>query len=405
MMLFKKKSSAGDFPNLGVTYLDSACMSLRPKQVIDKISEYYLKYPACSGRSNHALSRKLDLELLEARKKIANFIGTKNPKEIIITKNTTEGMNLIANTIDFKKGDVVVTTDKEHNSNLIPWIKLVNEKGIKHIPIPSNEDNTFNLEAYKIILEEEKNIKLVSVVHVSNIDGVTNPLKEITQIAHEKNILVLADGAQATPHKQINVTELDVDFYAFSGHKMLGPSGIGVLYGKEALLKELPQFIVGGETVKESTYASYDVEDLPEKFEGGLQDYAGILGLGEACTYLQKKGLDSISSHEQKLNKIITDGLQEELDNGDLILIGPRDPSLRSGIFNVYSPTMDAHEIAQLLDKAYNVAVRSGMHCVHSWFNGRKINGSIRASLYVYNTEEEAHAFVKAMKEILRLQK
>jgi len=386
-----------DFPVLqkGI-YFDSACMSLKPRQVLDKMNEYYAQYSACAGRSIHSWSRRTEDEVAKARDEVRKLINC-GEQEVVFTRNTTEGINLVANSLGLKTGDEVILSDKEHNSNLIPWLKL-REIGIKIITVPSNEDNTFNLKAFEKSFTGRT--RLVSVVHASNLDGVSNPIKEIIKLAHNKGALCLVDGAQSVPHKEIDVRKLDADFFAFSGHKMLGPTGTGVLYGKKALLEKLDQFIVGGETVKDSTYDSFVPEDVPMKFEAGLQDYAGIIGLGEACRYLRNIGFSKIEKHELKLNRIMTDGLS---GISKLKVIGPENPALRSGIFSFVVDGMDIHHVAKMLDVSRGIMVRSGAHCVHSWFNKHYMKGSVRASSYVYNTSEEAQVFVDEMKKIIKL--
>lgn len=379
-------------------YFDNACQSLRPKSVIDAITEYYQEYPACSGRSMHSLATKVSQKCDEARTIISKFIGAKRKEEIIFTRNTTEGINLIANSLELRKGDVVITTDKEHNSNLIPWQMLVKKIGIIHKIIPSNPDNTFNLNAYKNEMNGE--VKLVSMGFTSNLDGVTIPAKEVIKIAHKYKSLVLLDAAQTVPHQRINATDLDVDFLAFSGHKMLGPSGMGVFYGKYKLLEKLSPFMVGGDTVSSSTYTSNEFLPPPEKFEAGLQDYAGIIGLGEAVKYLSKIGFSEIEKVERKLNAYVS---QELLKIPNLKIIGPQDPDLRGGIISFYIEGVDHHQVAIILNQSANIMVRSGQHCVHSWFNDRQIKGSVRVSLYFYNTLEEAELFVKSLKQVLQV--
>ncbi len=387
-----------DFPILSKEgiYFDNACQSLRPQQVIDAITEYYREYPACGGRSMHHLAAKVTQKCDEARQTIANFVNAKTKEEIIFTRNTTEGINLVAHSLGFKKGDIVITTDKEHNSNLIPWQILKEKIGIKHIILPSKIDNTFDTENFKKVLNNDK-VKLVSFGMTSNLDGVTIPVKEIISLAHKSSALVLLDGAQAVPHQKIDVQDIDVDFLAFSGHKMLGPSGTGVLYGKYKLLEELAPFIVGGDTVSESTYTSYKFLSPPEKFEAGLQDYAGIIGLGEAVKYINKVGYEFIQKQELLLNKYITSELQ---NISGLKVIGPSDSEKRGGIVSFYIPNKDHHQIAIMLDETAKIMVRSGQHCVHSWFNAKNIKGSVRASVYFYNTMEEAEIFVRELKKI-----
>ena len=382
-----------------IIYLDSACMSLKPKPVIDSINEYYLEYTSCGERSSHAFGRETTKRMEKTRERVKKFFNAKNASEIVFTKNTTEGINLIAKSFPFQKNDIIISTGKEHNSNLVPWLQLAKEKQIKHNIMST--DNGFNLEEFESILKQQncENI-MVSIVHTSNMDGSSNPAKEIIKIAHENDALVMLDAAQSAPHKKIDVKKLDVDFISFSGHKMLGPTGTGILYGKEELLKKLNPFMTGGDTVKETTYTSVEYENLPEKFEAGLQNYANFIGLGEAIKYLGKY-IEDIEEHEIKLNTIATEGLKEYVN-----ILGPQNPKLRTGIFSFNAKNkMDFHEIALLLDETNNIMIRSGAHCVHSWFNAHNMKGSARASFYLYNTEDEAKHFVEKTKELLKMKK
>jgi cysteine desulfurase/selenocysteine lyase len=380
-----------------IIYMDSACMSLKPKQVIDAMNESYTKYTSCHGRSAHKFGRKLTEDYHKAREKIAKHIGCKT-EEVIFTRNTTEGINLVANSLDLKNGDTVLTTDREHNSNLLPWHLLSERFGVKHKVMLSRADMTFDLGNFQNIMD--KNVRLVSFVHTSNLDGYTLPVKEIIKIAHDNGSLVLLDGAQAVPHKEVNMKDLDVDFYAFSGHKMLAPYGTGVLFGKFHLLEKLRPFIVGGDTVERTTYDSHIFLKPPEKFEAGLQNYSGAIGLAAAVEYLEKIGKKNIEKHETELNKFISD----EISGLEAIsIIGPPQPELRSGIISFNVKGMPAHDVAVMLDEMANIMVRSGQHCVHSWFDAHKVEGSVRASLYLYNTKEEAKIFIDKLKEIVRL--
>ncbi len=397
-----------DFPVLSrkingkpIIYMDSACMSLRPIQVIDAVNNYYKNFPACAGRSNHKLAREVTEAVNKAREDIRKFFNAKNSKEIVFTKNTTEAINLVAHSFALDKGDIVITSDREHNSNLMPWQVLSKTKGIVHDIVKSNDDNTFNIENFKKIINENKGkVKLVSMVHTSNLDGYTMPVKEIIKISHDSKALVMLDAAQSAPHKELDVRKLDVDFLACSGHKMLGPSGIGMLYAKQHLLESMSPFMVGGETVINTTYESFQLEEPPGKFEAGLQHYSGIIGFGEAVKYLMKIGRNDISNHEVKLNKIVTNGFN---DIDKISIIGPKNPELRGGIISFNIKNTDPHEVAGMLDSAANIMVRSGMHCVHSWFNARNIKGSVRASLYLYNTEEEAKILIEEVKKIVKV--
>jgi cysteine desulfurase/selenocysteine lyase len=378
-------------------YFDSACMSLKPNQVVEAMNEYYYNFSACAGRSSHKLGDKVTKKVQEARGIITKFINAKNEHEIIFTRNTTEGINLLANSFNFQKGDTVLITDKEHNSNLVPWLLLRDKIGIQVKICPSKEDNTFDLEKFSELV---KGVKLVSMVHASNLDGVINPAKEIIEIAHKNGALVFFDCAQSIAHKKIDVQKLDVDFIAFSGHKMLGPTGTGVFYGKEKLLNELNPFLVGGDTVEFTTYDNYKMLPLPEKFEAGLQDYAGIIGLGEATKYLSDIGFEEIEKHEFEINKYITDEMSKFTQ---IKIIGPKDPSLRSGIIDFYIENKDMHQFAIMLDNMANICIRSGQHCVHSYFDSRKIKNSARASVYFYNTMEEAEKFVENLTKIMKI--
>jgi cysteine desulfurase/selenocysteine lyase len=381
-----------------VVYFDNACQTLRPLSVIDAVNQYYREYPACAGRSVHKLGELVTKKCDEARKLVADFIGAKRKEEIIFTRNTTEGINLVAHSLGLRTGDIVITTDKEHNSNLVPWQRLAQKIGIIHKIVPSKKDNTFNLEAFAEIMNDK--VKLVSMVYTSNLDGVTIPAEKIIKIAHSHGSKVLLDAAQAIPHQKINVRKLNVDFLAFSGHKMLGPSGTGVLYGKYKLLEELEPFLVGGDTVEYSTYKDHQFLPLPEKFEAGLQNYAGIVGLGEAVKYLEQVGLKNIVGQEYKLNKFITNELTKI---ARIKIIGPQDPALRGGIVSFCVEDVDPHQIALISDESSNIMIRSGQHCVHSWFNAHNIPGSARASLYFYNTLEEAETFITNLQKTVKL--
>ncbi|MEK6960498.1 MAG: cysteine desulfurase [Nanoarchaeota archaeon] len=397
---FKPEKVRDDFEILktGVIYFDSACMSLKPRQVVEKVNEYYHKYPGCAGRSAHRIADLVTHEVDEARAEIAKLVKANGRHEIVFTRNTTEGLNLVAHGLRLKDGDEVVISDKEHNSNLIPWLKLKKDIGIKLKIVKSNADNTLDIERLEKAIGPRT--KLVSIVHRSNMDGVTNPAKEICKIAHKKGTLVMLDGAQSVPGMEIDVHDIGVDLLSFSGHKMLGPTGTGVLYGKKEILEKLDQFIVGGETVKNSTYEDFVIEDVPHRFEAGLQDYAGIVGLGEASRYLRKIGLSAVAKHEARLNKVISEGLATERK---IELIGPVDPAQRSGIYSFNIHGMDPHHVSKMLDVSKKILTRSGAHCVHSWFNKRNMKGSARASLYLYNTEDEAQKLVEEVKKIAKM--
>ncbi|MBS3166713.1 aminotransferase class V-fold PLP-dependent enzyme [Candidatus Woesearchaeota archaeon] len=388
------KKTREDFPILkkGIIYFDNACNSLKPLQVINKISEYYQDYPACAGRSIHQLSKRTTEEISNSRRKIRKFFNASKDEEIIFTKNTTEAINLLSNTLNLKKDNIILTTDKEHNSNLLPWQKFKVQ--------PINTTPEFDLKDFS---EKINTASLVAIQHTSNLDGTSTPLKEIIKIAHEHNVRVLVDGAQSAPHKEINLKKLDADFFVCSGHKMLGPSATGILYGKLHLLDEIPPFLLGGETVEDSTYENFKLAEVPHKFEAGLQNYAGIIGLGSAIDYLDKLGMKNISEHELKLNKFLTESLAPEITTKNIQLLGPHNSELRSGIFSFNIKNMDSHSVAIMLDQTDNICIRSGAHCVHSWFNKHNLKGSARASLYFYNTQEECERFIISLRKIIEL--
>ncbi|MBI4448362.1 aminotransferase class V-fold PLP-dependent enzyme, partial [Candidatus Woesearchaeota archaeon] len=368
-----------------ITYFDNACVTLKPKQVVEAMNAYYYEHTSCGGRSHHTLAKEVEEKVDDSRVAVKNFFNAKKETEIVFTRNTTESINLVANSLNLKSGDAVLATDKEHNSNLVPWIVLKERRGVDHKIFRFND-----LEDLKKKLD--KNVKLVTVIHSSNVDGTTLNLKEVIRIAHDAGALVLVDGAQSAPHKEIDLKKLDADFFACSIHKMAGPSGMGILYGKQGLLDKLNPFMVGGNTVVETHYGSVEFQKTPQRFEAGLQNFAGIIGTKAALEYLKKVGLEEIEKHEHKLNQRITEGLLS-----DVQLIGPEDAKLRSGIFSFNIRGMSSHEIAQIVDSSSNIMIRSGAHCVHSWFNANNLKGSARASLYFYNTLEECDLFVEEM--------
>lgn len=371
-----------DFPVLNKVgiYLDSACMTLKPAQVINKINEYYNEYPACGERSNHKLGLRVNKEVENARNQIKKFINAKHDEEIIFTKNTTESINLVANSFNFNK---VLISDREHNSNFLPWTRKNYEI------IDSKEDFTFDFESFK---SKIKNADFLSLVYTSNLDGYSLPVKEIIKVAHENKVKVMLDAAQAAPHKEVDVRKLDVDFLAFSGHKMLGPTGTGVLYAKKEILENMKPFLLGGGIISDSDYKNYKLKKLPNRFESGLQNYSGIIGLGEAAKYLMKIGPENIEKHETELSKLINkDGLEQ---------IGYKGVT---GIFSFIINGLDVHEISAILAETRQIAIRSGAHCMHAWFNKHKIKGSARASLYLYNTKEEIEIFNKELEKIKML--
>ena len=391
-----------DFPTLEgenpPVYLDNACMTLRPKPVIEAIRSYYEESPGCGGRSVHRYATTVSRKMMNCRRKMAELFNANESNEIIFTKNATHSLNQVAKGLSWNKGDVVLTTDREHNSNLVPWLQLEEEQGIDHRVVKSNDDNTFNLENFEnACAEAGSNLKMVSLSHVGNLDGIATPVKQAAKIAKDFGALVCIDGAQSTPHMKVDVQDLGIDFMAFSIHKMMGPSGMGGLWGRMDLLEGMRSITSGGSTVDTSHYDSLTWSRPPARFEGGLGNYAGILGTSAAIDYISKIDLDAVHEHEVSLNRVMTSILK---DVNGLRIIGPEDPAQRGGICSILLDNIDAHDIAILLDEAASVMVRSGMHCVHSWFNAKGIDrGSLRASAYLYNTEDEVKLFAETLVE------
>ena len=386
-----------DFPTLKSRdhiYLDSACQSLKPKQVIDSILSYYNEFPACGGRSVHSMATKVSMKIDDSREKVARFLGAVDQSEIVFTKNCTESLNIVAKGIGLKKNDVVVTSDSEHNSNHIPWMDLVETAGIKRKFFKTSEQGEFNIEEFKKVMD--KNVKIVSITHMSNVTGVTFPTKDIIDIAHEHGALVMADGAQAAPHVPVNMKKTDVDFYTASGHKMLGPSGTGILYGKAELLKTLRPLISGGGTVGLATYDSIKLSPPPERFEAGLLNYSGIIGMGAAVDYLMRLGMDKVQKHEKHLQNV----LSKEIEDIGIKTIGPEDPKKRGGIFSFNIDGLESHDVAMMLD-AKGIMIRSGMHCAHPFFVSRGVHGCARASMYLYNDDSDVIRFADSLKKII----
>jgi len=393
------KSIRGDFPIFSseerdLIYFDNACQTFRPRQVMKAMNEYYEMFPACGGRSVHRLATRVSIKLDEAREKVARFIGCDDPNCIIFTRGCTESLNMVAKGRLLKDGDHVLTTDMEHNSNHVPWVQVAKYQDIRHRIVTTPPSGMFDMNRFREALD---GVALVSMVHTNNVTGTTIPAMEIIREAHDRGALVCLDGAQSTPHQRIDVKELDVDMFAFSAHKMLGPSGMGVLYAKMDILERMEPLIGGGGGVGLTTYDKVEFLPPPERFESGLMNYSGIIGTGAAVDYLTAVGMDEIQEHERRLNDVVTRGLR---DLPGISILSPSDPSLRSGIFSFNLQGMSSHDIAMIIDEMAKVLIRSGMHCVHPYFVSRGIDGCARASFYLYNTEEEARRFVEAVKEL-----
>ena len=387
-----------DFPtirkNLGI-YLDSACQSLRPDQVIQAMDEYYENYPACGGRSVHSMATKVSIAVDDTREVLSKFFKTDDPDCYIFTKNTTEGLNTAAFGLGLKKGDVVVTTDAEHNSNHVPWLFLKDNIGIERRFSKSGKTGEFDIESFKSCMD--KRVKVVSIQHTNNVTGCSVPVKAVTEIAHDYGAKVIIDGAQAAGHMSVDLKKIDADIYCCSIHKMLGPSGMGVMYGKREVLENLRPLTVGGGTVGLATYDSVNLAPIPDKFEAGLLNYSGIIGTKAAIDYLSRIGMDEIEKWDTVLMKRAMGNLE---DVKGLHLVGPEQPGKRCGVLSFNIDGLVSHDIAMMLDSMANVMIRSGMHCAHPFYVSRTIDGSARASTYLYNNEEEIDIFTDTVRKI-----
>ncbi|MEM3137996.1 MAG: cysteine desulfurase [Thermofilaceae archaeon] len=380
-----------DFPLLedrGIIYLDNAATSQKPIQVIKAVERFYRVYNANIHRGLHVLSREASREYEEAHDVVARFINAKSWREVIFVRNTTEAINLVAYSwaIDkLKSNDEIIVTVMEHHSNLLPWVAVAKKLGVKIKMIGLTSDYTLDYETLNETVTERT--RIIAVSHVSNVIGTVNDVKNIATLAHEVGAICIVDGAQSVPHMPVNVRGLDCDFLAFSGHKMLGPTGIGVLYGKEDLLEEMKPFMYGGDMVKEVKYYSGVVEpvwnDLPWKFEAGTPNIAGGVGLAEAVRYLEKIGMESVRAHEVELTNYAVKRLSEI---EELKLFGPSSSAYRCGIISFNLTGLDPHSLAAILDNR-KIAVRSGFHCaqpLHEYLGLKE--GTVRASFYIYNT-------------------
>lgn len=376
-------------------YLDSACQTLRPSSVIGAIREYYDSFPACAGRSAHKLATELTIRCDEVRSKTADFLGADDASEIAFLKNATEGLNTVIFGTDLDRGDEVVTTDYEHNSVHVPVLRASESIGVKRRMIPSLPDGTFDLEAFEEAMSSR--VKLVALCLTSNVTGYTLPAKEVIDIAHSYGARVMFDAAQTVPSRRIDAKSLDADFIVACAHKMLGPSGVGIMYARRELSEKLDPRVLGGHGVADVGLDSYELLPPPERFEAGLQNYAGIIGTGAAIDYLEAVGLEEISDHEVSLNRRLTRALRS---NPGVIALEPDDPNLRGGILGFNVTGLLPHDIAVILDHSRGIMLRAGRLCCHSLFESRGIDGCVRASMYLYNTVDEVQALSEAVEDI-----
>jgi cysteine desulfurase/selenocysteine lyase len=387
-----------------IVYLDSACMALKPRQVISAMNEYYERFPACGGRSIHTLGEEASDAYSTARDKFARFINAAEPGECIWTRNATESLNLVANSVRIERGSKIVTTSLEHHSGSLPFVERAKRTGLKLEVVKARNDGTFDIEDWKKAID--RITKMVSVVHSSNVTGTIAPLREIIEIAHDKGALVVSDDAQYAPHHPLDVRDLDVDFSAISVHKMCGPTGMGVLYGKMDLLESMDMFLVGGNTVSDVRFEDGRIVPTylppPQKFEAGLQNYAGAIGAGAAAEYLQSIGMHEIEEHERELLRAALEGLKQM---SHIHLLGPDNENLRTGLVTFILDTVEsAHDIATFLNDKYAVMIRSGWHCVgpfHYQLGIPPSKGTARASFYIYNNQSDISIFLTGLRSLI----
>ncbi|GCE48300.1 cysteine desulfurase/selenocysteine lyase [Thermosporothrix hazakensis] len=393
-----------DFPILSrqvhgkrLVFLDSAASSQKPAVVIEALDQYYRTYNANVHRGVYEISEEATEAVERARLKIARFIHARQSKQVIFTRNTTESINLVAYSWGgehIQQGDLIVLTEMEHHSNLVPWQLLAQRTGARLEFVPVNEEGLLRLDVYEQLLQQKP--KLVAFAHMSNVLGTINPVKEMVAQAHAVGAITLVDGAQSVPHMTVDVQDLDADFYCFSGHKMLGPTGIGVLYGKRPLLESMTPFMGGGSMIRtvklhESTWA-----DLPHKFEAGTPAIAEAIGLGVAVDYLNELGMEWVRQHEKALTAY---ALKRLSAIPGLTIYGPKDVEQRGGVLSFTLDGVHPHDLASILDMEVGVAVRAGHHCAQPLMDRYNIPATARASFYVYNDERDVDTLAEGLQK------
>jgi len=394
-----------DFPILStrrsdgkpLVYLDNAATSLKPKQVIEAIVEYYEKYTANVHRGIYRLSQEATTLYENSREKIARFIDA-SPDEIVFVKNATEAINIVAYGLDWSPGDEVITTVMEHHSNLVPWQMLRDRYGVRLRFLDITNDGLLALDKLPELVTEKT--KLIAIGHVSNVLGTINPIEEVARIARKNGILLLVDAAQSVPHMPIDVRRVGCDFLAFSGHKMLGPTGIGCLYVRRGVEDLIKPVLGGGEMIRRVSLERATWNDMPWRMEAGTPNVAGAVGLAAAVDYLLKLGMDNVKSHEDRLTEYALKRLNE-VDG--ISIYGPMDVRRRSGIVSFNVDNVDPHDVALLLDELENIAVRSGVHCAEPLHVRLGLPGTVRASFYIYNTMEEIDLLCDTIGRVINL--
>lgn len=399
--MFTADKYRDDFPILSrevygkpLVYFDNTASTQTPRQVVDTVTDMYFHHKANVHRGVHALSQEATSLMEESRRKVKDFIGATSEKEVIFTRGTTESINLVASSYGalLNEGDEVILSVMEHHSNIVPWQLLRDRRGIVIKVVPILEDGSLDMEAYRNLLSPRT--KVVSITHVSNVLGTVNPVREIIRLAHEAGAVALIDGAQAVAHIPVDVKELDADFYVFSSHKLYGPTGIGVLYGRESLLEKMPPCQGGGEMISHVAFDHTTFAELPFKFEAGTPDYVGIAALHTALEYVEKIGLLPIAAHEEKLLAYTTARM---LEIPGMRIFGTA-PG-KSAIISFLIGNAHHYDTGMLLDKL-GIAVRTGHHCAQPLMQALGIEGTVRASFALYNTFEECDRFIQALHRI-----
>lgn len=383
-----------------LVYLDNAATSQKPRVVIEAIDRYYREYNANIHRGIHKLSEEATIAYEDARENVARFINARAPEEIVFTRNTTETINLVANAWgrqNIARDDIVLLTQMEHHSNIVPWLLLTKAVGSKIEYVDIDEEGFLKYPDFDRFLGPRT--KIVALTHASNVLGTINPVKKIAADAHKRGAKVLLDAAQSVPHMPVDVQDLDCDFMAFSGHKMLGPTGIGVLYAKREILESMEPFLGGGEMIKEVHLHEATWKDIPYKFEAGTPNVVGAIGLGAAVDYLTGLGMENVREHEKKLTNY---GLEEMRSVKGMTIYGPKSVDQRGGVIAFNLGDIHAHDLATILDED-GIAIRSGHHCAQPLMERLKIPATSRASFYIYNTESEVDLLVQALERARKL--
>jgi len=403
-MTFDVDALRADFPALStkidgkpVVYLDNACMTLKPEPVLRAMETYYREFPGCHGRAAHAFARRATEAYERARASLAALIGAPSPRQVVFTKNTTEAINLVAGGLQWRSGDEVLTSELEHNSNLLPWEVARRRHGVVTRRFALAPDTSFDRDAFEQALTPR--VRLVSVFHTSNVTGVSLPLEWIVERAHENGSRVLVDASQGAGIESLDVARLGVDLLALSMHKIMGPTGVGLLYGKPEVLEEISPLLYGGEMVADVRHGEFALAPIPDRFEAGLQNYAGIIGAGAAADYLLALPRKEAAQHLRQLNRCATEALAgvERVK-----ILGPERAEERHGVLNFQVPGTPSEHVARILDRSHNIMVRAGVHCAHAWFHATGSETSVRASFYLYNTAEEAQVLARSVSEIAR---